>query len=82
MRFEEVEQFANENGLDVRIMQSSNAGKNIIHCRLIDEHGNYKIDVYFKRNKKQTKIIKNSVFIHKKETWTVANTPTDLLKLI
>lgn len=82
MEFEEVEQFANENGLDVRIMQSTNNGKNIVHCRLIDENDTYKIDVYFKRDKKKTRIIKNSVFIHKKETWTVARTPADLLKLI
>ena len=80
MNNEEVEEWAGKNNLDVRPMQKS--GNHIIMMRLMDERGNYIMDVYFKRNKGKTRILKNSVFIHKKEIWTTADSTQELSKLI
>lgn len=68
-----IQDFASENNLDVRPVQP-------YHLRLMDEYGNYVLDVYIKR--KKGRIVQNSVLKWKGEVWSVAHTPQDLQKLL
>lgn len=75
MTNEEVQEWANEHKLDVMPINGN------IHWRLLDNYGEYVLDVYFKKNKRG-EIIRNSVLQWKGENWTVANTVEELKALI
>jgi len=70
----EVQDFADENNLDVRQIQT-------YHWRLLNEFGKYVLDVYFKKNKRGV-IIKNSVLKWESEKWTEAKNVDELKKLL
>ena len=71
----EVQDFADENDLDVREIQS-------YHYRLMSsKNGKYIMDVYFKKNKRG-RIVKNSTFKFDGEKWGEATTTEDLKKLL
>ena len=66
----EIQQFSSKNNLDVREIQFN-------HWRLLDEYGDFVLDVYFKQNKRG-EIIKNSVLQWKTKKWFY---PIDLEQL-
>lgn len=74
MTQEQIQNFANENDLDVRPIQD-------YHYRLMNSVGKYILDVYFKRNKNGV-IVKNSVLNWRNNRWSVAHNLEDLNKLI
>ena len=70
---DQVQEFADENNLDVSL-------KSDVHYRLLDEYGAFILDVYFKHNKKGI-VIRNSVLKWSTQKWYKINT-TDELKNI
>lgn len=69
-----IQEFANENSLDVRPLQPW-------HFRLMDEWGKYVLDVFIKRNKNGN-IVKNTVHRWSNDKWYECRSPKDLLALI
>ena len=75
MKPEEIQNFADENKLDVKPLDKS-------HWRLEDQWGKKIIDIYFKWNKRHTEVKKNTVMHWKSNKWTVAYDLNQLAKLI
>ena len=76
MNEEELQEIANENNLDVRILSD-------VHYRLMDNYGNYKFDVYFKHHKRRPQeIVHNSILKWESQRWFKINTADEFLKLI
>jgi pyruvate-formate lyase-activating enzyme len=70
MNQETIQEYANENNLDVKPIQDN-------HYRLVNQQGEFIWDIYFKKNKKG-KIVKNSVLNWRKNKWFVAMSLSDL----
>lgn len=62
MDYLDIQEFADENNLDVREIES-------YHYRLSDTMGEYVADVYVKMSKAKTIVNRNSVFRFLDKTW-------------
>ena len=74
MTEEELQEIADENNLDVRVLSD-------VHYRLLDNYGNYKFDVYFKHNKMGA-IKWNTILRWESQKWLKVTTADEFLKLI
>lgn len=74
MNKDEIEEFAIENNLDLRVIE-------FYHLRLINSLGKYILDVFIKRNKNGN-IVRNTTFCFKTKKWSVSYNTNDLQKLI
>lgn len=70
----EIQEFARKNNLDIREVQDN-------HWRLLDEYGEFALDIYFKKNKKG-KIVKNSTLNWKTEKWFYPTSINELQSII
>lgn len=70
----EIQTFASQNNLDLRLIQKN-------HLRLTDEYENFILDVYIKKNKKG-RIVKNSTLQWKSGKWFTPNSQEELLRLL
>ena len=50
--------------------------------RLIDDAGNWILDIYFKMNKQKTKVIRNAIFIWSKDKWDEVENIKELTQLL
>lgn len=76
MNQEEIQEWAERNNLDVRVI----AGNPAHHFRLIDGFGEYVLDIYIKLNKRRN-IDSNSVLIWENKSWHKITTKGELQKL-
>ena len=79
MNIDDIQEFCNKYKLDLKIINTSKGG-NPIHSRLIDEYGNYVLDVYFKHNKQGIK--HNMVFNWEKQSWSKIKTLEELHNIL
>lgn len=75
MDYETIQQFADENCLDVRKLEDW-------HYRLMGEYGDYVLDVYIKRKGRTKRIVNNKVHQWKTGRWVDCRKVSDLEKLI
>ncbi len=75
MEKDKIQDFADENKLDVMLINTN-------QWRLLDIYGERVLDVYFKYNKKKTRIVKNSTCRWRDEKWFYPETVEDLEKLL
>lgn len=81
MNQDEVQEFSDQNSLDVRIMNTGKGGKPN-HFRLMDEYGNYVADVYFKHTKAGALRPYNKVFNLKNKRWADIKNTNELKQFI
>ncbi len=81
MNQDQVQEFASQNSLDVRVIAYGRQNKPN-HIRLMDSWGNYVTDVYFKHTKSGINKSYNRVFHHKTHRWGEVHNEQELKQFI